>query len=48
MMWYLWAILSMIADSSEKILDKIILIKDPERIDFLGAMFYRNLIFLSV
>lgn len=36
----------MVAGSSENIVDKVILIKKPEKIDFLVAMFYRNFVFL--
>ena len=35
----------MIAGSLENIIDKVILIRKPEKIDFLVAMFYRNLWF---
>jgi uncharacterized membrane protein len=42
MIWYIWALLAMVASSCETIIDKAILIKKPEKIDFLVAMFYRN------
>ncbi len=43
MAWYLWAVLSMFANSFENIIDKVVLIKEPKKIDVLAAMFYRNL-----
>ena len=46
MSWYIWTIFSMIAGSLEEIIDKVILIKNLEKIDPLVAAFYRNLGFL--
>ena len=42
MTWYLWVFLSMIAGSFETVIDKVIVIKKPEKIDVLIATFYRN------
>lgn len=48
MTWYIWAFLSMVAGSMEIIIDKVIVIKKPEKIDVFVATFYRNLGFFVV
>ena len=45
MAWYLWVFLSMVANSFQTIIDKASVLKKPEKIDVLSAMFYRNLTF---
>jgi len=42
MTWYLWTLLSMISGSFEQIIDKVVVIKNPAKIDVLIATFYRN------
>jgi uncharacterized membrane protein len=42
MTWYFWALLSMISGAFEEVIDKVIIIKNPQKIDALVASFYRN------
>jgi uncharacterized membrane protein len=45
MIWYLWISLSLISGSLEEVVDKMVTVRQTDKIDSLSASFYRNLVF---